>query len=167
MTIEFETQTDIPEGLLRLAQEAADASVRQEGIRLPCAVHILLCDDETIQSYNKNYRHLDQSTDVLSFPLINYPSGKTAGECPARLEDAYDDEYNACMLGDLIISVPHALEQASAYGHSPEREFAYLLVHGLCHLMGYDHIQEDDKKKMRYTEECVLSSLGLSRITEP
>ena len=67
------------------------------------------------------------------------------------------------MLGDLIISMPHVLAQAAEYGHSPEREAAYLTVHGLCHLMGYDHIEDEDKKKMRAMEEKILSAIGMTR----
>lgn len=70
---------------------------------------------------------------------------------------------NACLLGDLIISVPHVLAQAAEYNHSPEREAAYLLVHGLCHLMGYDHMEEDERKVMRTMEEKILDSVGMTR----
>ena len=161
MIIELEKDTEVPEGFLSLMQQAADAAVEVEGIGRRCAVHILLCDDDMIAEYNRTYRQLDRSTDVLSFPLINYPSGRTAGTCDRRLAEAYDDEYDACMLGDLIISVPHALAQAEAYGHSPEREFAFLTVHGLCHLMGYDHIEEADRVRMRRREEEILGRIGL------
>ena len=71
------------------------------------------------------------------------------------------------MLGDLILSIPHVLAQAEEYGHSPEREAAYLLVHGLCHLMGYDHMVEDEKKEMRAMEEKILSAVGMGREETP
>ena len=74
-----------------------------------------------------------------------------------------DDELNACCLGDLIISVPHIYAQAEEYGHSPQREAAYLLVHGLCHLMGYDHMIDEDKRRMRSMEEKILSCVGITR----
>ena len=69
----------------------------------------------------------------------------------------FDDESDSCFLGDIIISVPHLLSQAQEYGHSVEREAAYLLVHGICHLMGYDHIEEADREKMRQLEEKILA----------
>ena len=163
MVLELEQDVEVPSGFLSLMQRAADAAAEAEGIHVKTAVHILLCDDEAIRGYNKEWRQIDRSTDVLSFPLVSYPGSKTAGECPKRLMQAYDDETNCCMLGDLIISVPHALTQAEEYGHSPEREFAYLTVHGLCHLMGYDHIDPDDKVRMRAKEEEILASIGLTR----
>lgn len=163
MLIELEQETEVPSGFLSLMQQAADAAVKAEGIQDKTAVHILLCDDEMIRGYNRDWRNIDRSTDVLSFPLISYPEGKTAGACQKRLLEAYDDEINSCMLGDLIISVPHALAQAEEYGHSPEREFAYLTVHGICHLMGYDHIEEADRACMRAKEEEILAAIGLAR----
>ncbi len=166
MQLEIEKQIEVPAGFLALVQEAADRAIACEGIQTPCAVHLLLCDDPTIQAYNRDYRNLDKATDVLSFPLVEYAEGRTAGNSPRRLMQAYDDELNACMLGDLIISVPHALEQAERYGHSAEREFAYLTVHGLCHLMGYDHIEEEDRRKMRMREEEILKTMGLSRAVD-
>ncbi|MBQ6528544.1 MAG: rRNA maturation RNase YbeY [Clostridia bacterium] len=163
MVLEIEQMTEVPEGFLSLMQTSANEAEQAEGIRVKTAVHILLCDDETIRTYNRQWRATDRSTDVLSFPLVSYPAGKTAGDCEKRLMQAYDDETNCCMLGDLIISVPHALAQAEEYGHSPEREFAYLTVHGLCHLMGYDHIEEDDRIRMRSKEEQILNKMGLTR----
>ncbi len=163
MLIELEQETEVPSVFLSLIQRAADAAVQAEGITVKTAVHILLCDDEAIRAYNQQWRKIDRSTDVLSFPLISYPNGKTAGTSRKRLLEAYDDETDCCMLGDLIISVPHALAQAEEYGHSPEREFAYLTVHGLCHLMGYDHIEPEDKIRMRAKEEEILADIGLTR----
>ena len=129
----------------------------------PCAVSVRLCDDEAIHEINREYRDTDRATDVLSFPTVNYPKGVTAGHADKLLRRELDDELDACMLGDLIISVPHVLAQAQEYGHSPEREAAYLLVHGICHLMGYDHMVEDEKREMRAMEEKILNAVGMSR----
>ena len=146
----------------RAACQAPDA----EGIQLDCAATIRLCGDEVIRAVNGTERGIDRATDVLSFPSVQYPAGKTAGQCEGLLRQEYDDESGACFLGDIMISVPHALAQAKEYGHSAEREAAYLLVHGLCHLMGYDHIQEEDRTKMRAKEEKILSAAGLTREEE-
>lgn len=163
MILLWEIDTQVDPQLLSLMQIAADQALHAEGIDRPCAVSIRLCDDETIQEINREFRGIDRSTDVLSFPMINYPKGKTAGKTDKLLRQALDDELDACMLGDLIISVPHILAQANEYGHSPEREAAYLLVHGICHLMGYDHIEEEDKMIMRAMEEKILQSVGMTR----
>lgn len=153
-----------PEGeILPRMQQAADLSTVCEGIGLPCAVSVCLCGDEKIAEINKTYRNIDRATDVLSFPSVSYPEGKTAGACPALLKQEYDDETGACFLGDLFISVPHIRAQAKEYGHSEMREAVYLLVHGICHLMGYDHIKEEDRRKMREMEEKILSAASIQR----
>lgn len=163
MILLWEIDTAVDPALLTLMQTAADCALHMEGVRRKCAVSVRLCDDETIHEINREFRGIDRATDVLSFPMINYPQGMTAGKADKLLRQALDDELNACMLGDLIISVPHALAQAEEYGHTPEREAAYLLVHGICHLMGYDHIDPDDQRRMRAMEEKILNAVGMSR----
>ena len=148
-------------------QEAADLSLTAEGVHLPCAITVCLCDDPYIAEINKQYRQMDRSTDVLSFPSVSYPEGRTAGECEALLRQEYDDVTGACFLGDLFISVPHMKAQAKEYGHSELREAVYLTVHGLCHLMGYDHIEPEDKEKMRKMEEKILNTAGIRRDESP
>ncbi len=158
-------QMDVPVDpkLITLMQTAADCALLQEGVVRPCAVSVRLCGDEEIHAINRAYRQVDRATDVLSFPTINYPKGVTAGGADKLLRQELDDEVDACMLGDLILSVPHIYAQAEEYGHSPMREAAYLLVHGICHLMGYDHIEAEDQRSMRAMEEKILSAIGMSR----
>ena len=163
MKIEWEIRTYPDEATAGRMQAAAEAALQVEGVSLPCSVHVCLCDDPAIAKINREYRGIDASTDVLSFPSITWPSGKTAGECENKLRQEYDDETNTCFLGDIFISVPHMISQAREYGHSVTREGCYLLVHGLCHLMGYDHIEDADRAAMRKAEEKILSSLGLTR----
>lgn len=149
--------------LISQMQTAADYALIAEGIHAACFAGVRLCDDRSICEINSRERNVNQATDVLSFPSVRFPSGKTAHECENLLRQAYDDEQNACFLGDIIISIPRAQSQAMEYGHSAAREAAYLLVHGLCHLFGYDHIEEKDKSKMRKKEEEILASVGLCR----
>ena len=163
MILQWEIDTDVDPALLTLMQTAADCALLMEGVQRKCAISVRLCDDETIHEINREFRGIDRATDVLSFPMVNYPQGVTAGKGDRLLRQALDDELNACMLGDLIISVPHTLAQAEEYGHSPEREAAYLLVHGICHLMGYDHIDPDDQRRMRAMEEKILNAVGMGR----
>ena len=157
MKIEWSARCTLHPEILSSMQQAADRTLTCEGVSLPCTVSVTLCDDETIAQMNETFRGLARATDVLSFPSVSWPAGKTAGLCPDRLRREYDDETEACFLGDLFISVPHAKAQATEYGHSEMRETVYLLVHGICHLMGYDHIVEEDQKKMRSMEEKILS----------
>ena len=163
MILLWQTEVSVDPSLTGLMQAAADCAAQTEGLPGRCAASVRLCDDEAIHVLNREARGVDRATDVLSFPMLSYPKGVTAGHAGRLLSQAYDDELNACMLGDLVISVEHIYAQAEEYGHSPRREAAYLLVHGLCHLMGYDHIEEDERKVMRAMEEKILSAVGLDR----
>lgn len=118
-------------------------------------VSITLTTPEQIHKINKEYRNVDRPTDVLSFPMFE------KDELSGKIKDnifLHED-----VLGDIIISIKQVEIQAKEYGHSFEREFAYMLVHGFYHLMGYDHIKEEDKKVMRPKEDNVLGLLGITR----
>ncbi|MBQ6175118.1 MAG: cytidine deaminase [Clostridia bacterium] len=163
MKIIWQNDLAVEPSLLSRLQAAADCAAVTEGIERPCAVCVRLCDDEAIHALNRDYRGVDRVTDVLSFPLAEYPAGVTAGHADGIIRELYDDDAEACMLGDLVICVPQLYRQAEEYGHSPAREAAYLTVHGLCHLFGYDHIDPNDQREMRTMEEKILSAVGLSR----
>ena len=163
MTLEWLRDEYLPDAVTEKMQEAADQCVQSEGISVPCAATVRLCGDDEIARINAACRGICKATDVLSFPTVSYPVGLTAGACEKLLRKEYDDELGACFLGDIVISVPHLAAQALEYGHSTAREAAYLLVHGICHLMGYDHIKEEERIKMRAMEEKVLSSVDMIR----
>lgn len=122
--------------------------------KLKLYISITLTVPNIIQEANKKYRNIDKPTDVLSFPMFEKQ------ELKEMLKNGYEVED---VLGDLIISIPKVKEQAIEYGHSFERELAYMVVHGFYHLMGYDHMEENDKKEMRQKEDTVLSKLGITR----
>ena len=110
---------------------------------------------EEIRKINKKYRKIEKATDVLSFPMFE------KAELDEKIKNKdflYED-----VLGDVIISIDRVREQAEEYGHSFERELSYMLVHGFYHLMGYDHIEEEDKKIMRPKEEKILNELKITR----
>ena len=163
MQIEWKMFSSLDSHIIARMQEAADECLRAEGIPLPCSITVCLCDDDYIQDINRQFRDTDRSTDVLSFPSVSYPSGYTAGSCTKLLRQEYDADSGTCFLGDLFISVPHVVAQADEYGHSVLREAVYLLVHGVCHLMGYDHMENKDKEEMRQMEEKILSSVNVLR----
>lgn len=121
------------------------------GLSQAAEVSVALCDDATIHQLNRDFRKVDRPTDVLSFAL-------NEGEEPEIVDGPAEE-----LLGDIIISVDTLTRQAEEYGHSLERELAYLTIHGFLHLMGYDHETEDDKLEMRKEEEVVLSALGMNR----
>ena len=163
MRIEWNILREMDQSVLSLIQKAAESCLVCEKIRVPCMISVCLCDDDYIAGINRQYRSIDRSTDVLSFPSVSYPSGKTAGDCEQLLLQEYDIDVGACFLGDLFISVPHVYAQAMEYGHSETREAVYLAVHGICHLMGYDHIDQSDKEKMRTMEEKIMDSVNVRR----
>ena len=118
-------------------------------------ITITLTTPEKIREVNKKYRNIDKTTDVLSFPLFE----KEELEEKIKNNDfIYED-----ILGDIIISIDKVKEQAIEYNHSFERELSYMVVHGFYHLMGYDHIKEEDKKEMRPKEEKILNKLKITR----
>ncbi len=153
----------VREELLRLLLRCGESAGRTEGVSQNCFASVRFVGDEEIRALNRDFRGIDRATDVLSFPAIDYPEGKTARDCPQLIAEAYDDSMASSFLGDIVISAEHAEAQAEEYGHSTVREFAYLLVHGLFHLMGYDHMTQRDKEKMRRREEETLSALGIGR----
>ena len=118
-------------------------------------VSITLTNGENIKKINKQYRNIDKETDVLSFPMFE----KQEIENKIKKQDF----QNYDILGDMIISIPKVIEQSKEYGHSFEREFAYMIVHSFYHLMGYDHLQEVDKIIMRKKEENILNQLEIKR----
>ena len=134
-----------------IIQDVIKTCYKQEKIEnSKLIITITLTTPENIKEINKTYRDIDRATDVLSFPILDKKIEKKDFE----IED---------MLGDIVISIEKVEEQAVEYGHSFERELSYMVVHGFYHLMGYDHIKEDDKKIMRKKEEQVLEKLGIQR----
>lgn len=118
-------------------------------------ISITLTTPQNIKDINKEYRNIDKETDVLSFPMFEQEEIKKIIESKQHIVED--------VLGDIVISVKKVQEQAIEYGHSFERELSYMLVHGFYHLMGYDHIKEEDKQKMRPKEEKILHDLNIVR----
>ena len=137
------------------------AALAAEGVQVPCGVDVLLTTDEGIREINREQRAIDAATDVLSFPMLEL----TPGVPPDGTgEDQRDPETGLCPLGDMVISVERAQAQAAEFGHSVQREMAYLAVHSVLHLLGYDHLDEGPQKaQMRAREEAILEGLGVTR----
>ena len=129
-----------------------------EGVTFPCEIDVLLTHDAGIHQINLDMRQVDRATDVLSFPEFDLTPGQLPGE-----EDA-DPGTGLVPLGDMVISMEHVAAQAKEYGHSNRRELAYLVVHSVLHLLGYDHLDEGPMKaQMRGREEAIMAELGLTR----
>ena len=139
-----------------IVKKVLDKCFEEEGLLdSKLIMTITFTTPEEIRKINKKYRKIDKATDVLSFPMFE------KDELDEKIKNGdfpYED-----VLGDVIISIEQVREQAEEYGHSFERELSYMLVHGFYHLMGYDHIEEEDKKVMRPKEEKILSELKIVR----
>ena len=140
----------------RIVEKVLKKCFEEEGlIDSKLIMTITFTTPEEIRKINKKYRKIDKATDVLSFPMFE------KAELDEKIKNKdflYED-----VLGDVIISIDKVKEQAEEYGHSFERELSYMLVHGFYHLMGYDHIEEEDKKIMRPKEEKILNELKITR----
>ncbi len=142
----------IPTGVRLLVRRCCTAVLVHENFEGPAEVSVTFVDDDRIHQLNKEFRNIDRATDVLSFPL---------GE-----DGVYDinNDTGAKLLGDIVISIPHALDQADRYGHTLQREIGFLTVHSMLHLLGYDHVNGGmESVRMREKEETVLTKLGLKR----
>lgn len=139
-----------------IVKKVLDKCFEEEGLLdSKLIMTITFTTPEEIRKINKKYRKIDKATDVLSFPMFE------KNELDEKIKNGdfpYED-----VLGDVIISIEKVREQAEEYGHSFERELSYMLVHGFYHLMGYDHIEEEDKKIMRPKEEKILNELKITR----
>lgn len=146
-----QTKIAIPQELQNLVKAAMEIVAKQEKLSPQTEVDITLVTNEEIHALNRDYRKVDRPTDVLSFALDE-------GEDEPEVLDTEAEH----LLGDIIISAERAQEQADEYGHGLKREITYLAVHGILHLLGYDHMEEKDKKVMRQREEEVLREMTLS-----
>lgn len=143
----------------KLIEKVVDTCFKEENlIYTNLYLNVILTNPENIRKANKEYRNIDKETDVLSFPMFQKQEIEELIEKSKTEEQVVED-----VLGDIIISIPRVEEQAKDYGHSFERELAYMVVHGFYHLMGYDHIKEEDKKIMRPKEEYILNKLNITR----
>ena len=141
-----------------LIRKVIRGALSAEGLMLPCEVDVLLTNDAGIHQINLDMRNVDRPTDVLSFPEFDL----TPGALPDG-EDA-DPGSGLIPLGDMVISMERVAAQAEEYGHSRQRELAYLVTHSVLHLLGYDHLDEGPQKaQMRAREEAILEALGISR----
>lgn len=151
----IETQfLDIEENneYITLEETVIKKCFEEENLSDKVYINIILTNPENIKKINNKYRNIDKETDVLSFPMFEKE------EIQSLQDIAYEE-----VLGDIVISIQRVEEQAKEYGHSFEREFSYMLVHGFYHLIGYDHMEEEDKVQMRAKEENILNKLNIVR----
>lgn len=150
---------EIERVIRRVVAEALD----YEGCPYEAEVSVILTDDANIREMNRNYRQMDKPTDVLSFPLIEYESPADFSLLEEARLDCFNPDSGELMLGDIVISTQRAAAQAEQYGHSYEREVAFLTAHSMLHLMGYDHMEEEERLVMERRQEEILTRLGIVR----
>lgn len=164
MTLYFEEEgsllLDIP--CEKLAKQAIEESLDYVGCPYEAEVNLLLTMSTQIQEMNREFRNLDKTTDVLSFPMVSY-------EAPGIFEGIEEDiscfnpETGELTLGDIVINKERVLSQSEEYGHSCEREYAFLIVHSMLHLMGYDHMEEDDRILMESKQREIMTNINILR----
>ena len=144
-------------------EQVATAVLDMEGCPYEIQLNVLLTDNDGIHEINRMYRQIDAPTDVLSFPMLSY---EKAGDF-SHLEEDYDDNFNPdtgeIMLGDIVISVDRVKEQAESYGHSEKREFAFLILHSMLHLFGYNHMTPEEAACMEGKQEAILNEMNILR----
>lgn len=164
MRIYFEEEGDLSLSLEaeKLAQEVAEAALDLLGCPYEAQVNLLLTTNEDIHKLNLKFRGIDRATDVLSFPMNDYEIPGDFSWLEDR-DDAFDPESGELLLGDIVISKEKVLSQAEEYGHSAKREFAFLIVHSVLHLCGYDHMEEEERLLMEEKQREILEKLKILR----
>ncbi len=160
-TIEDEIPFPLEENVERIMREALD----MEECPYECEITLVITNNEGIQSYNKEFRNIDKSTDVLSFPNVEYdlPSDFSHLEDDSVYVECFNLDSGELMLGDMIISYETIVEQADLYNNSIFREFSFMVIHSMLHLLGYDHIEDDDRAIMEQKQKELLERLGITQ----
>lgn len=162
ITIEEETQVSFDFDYKNIIESVINQAMDYKKCPYEAEVSVVLTDNASIQEINKEFRQIDNSTDVLSFPLVDYEEAGSFDFLEER-DDCFNPESGELMLGDIVISVEKVFEQAEKYGHSPKRELAFLTAHSMLHLFGYDHMSGEEAAVMEQGQEEILEALGITR----
>ena len=161
--VENESGKELPFDVEEIAGRVIEEALEYGNCPYEVIVDVLLCDNEGIHVMNREHRGIDRPTDVLSFPNVDYETPADFSGIEDSIEDYFDPESGELCLGDIVISVDKVLEQAKEYGHSPKREYAFLIAHSMLHLLGYDHMEPDEAAVMEHKQEEILNRLGITR----
>ncbi|MBR6365005.1 MAG: rRNA maturation RNase YbeY [Lachnospiraceae bacterium] len=146
-------------------EQTIESALDHENCEYDVYVEVVLTDDEDIHEVNKETRGMDKATDVLSFPNCVFDAPGDFSNIEEQ-EDCFHPDTGELMLGDIMISVDHVFAQAREYGHSVKRELAFLVAHSMLHLMGYDHMEEEERRVMEERQEEILANIGITRDLE-
>lgn len=166
MTFYVENETDevFEFDVEKLIKDLTNAVLASENVLFnDISLNVTFTDDDTIQKINSEFRDIDKSTDVLSFPAIDFENPGDLSFLNGDEADYFDPDTNELILGDIMISLEHAHAQAVEYGHSFKREIAFLITHSLLHLLGYDHMDDSERLVMEEKQKNILNLLNITR----
>lgn len=163
MTLLFTNETDIKFNfdMEETAKKVINAVIKEENFPNNIEISLSLVQSEETHKLNKKFRNIDKTTDVLSFPMFSY---EKPGDCTPLLEEYNENEE--VILGDIVLNLDKVISQAEEYGHSKLREFSFLIAHSMLHLMGYDHIEDDERYIMENKQNIILESINITRDLE-
>lgn len=162
VNIEEEVEVSFPFDHRKLAEEVIKAAIETEEFPFEAEVNLLLVSREEIQQINREHRQIDRPTDVLSFPMIAYGTPGDFTEIDQE-EDNFNPDTGEALLGDIVLCIDKVKEQAESFGHSEKREYAFLLLHSMLHLFGYDHMTKEEAAVMEEKQTYILNQMGILR----
>ena len=165
MTVDFENEygQDLGLDLKEIAEIVIFCSLDYMNCPYEAQVNVLITNNDEIHQMNLMHREIDRPTDVLSFPMVSYEHPGDFSVLEECGMDCFEPDTGELLLGDIVISADKVLEQAKEYGHSTKREYAFLLTHSMLHLMGYDHMTEEEAREMERLQEEILTQLDIRR----
>nr|WP_113674936.1 rRNA maturation RNase YbeY [Vallitalea guaymasensis] len=161
--INNDTEQNFSKEYADIINKVIAVSLDQEKCPYEIEVSVTITNNEEIRKINREHRDMDKPTDVLSFPLIDFTKPSEFEDIDEDNDEWFDLDTGELMLGDIIISLERAYEQAKEYGHSIEREIGFLTAHSMLHLMGYDHIINEEEQVMNAKQQQILNEVGLKR----
>ncbi len=171
MTVNFENESRIPSDLPfeEIAELVISAALEEENCPYEAEVNVLITDPEKIRELNRNFRGIDQETDVLSFPMLEFETPADFSfleeDASEQMEDgaSFNPDSGELLLGDIVISLRHVISQAEEYGHSQKREYAFLLAHSMLHLCGFDHMELEEREEMEEEQRRIMERVHIPR----
>ncbi|MBU5331530.1 rRNA maturation RNase YbeY [Anaerocolumna aminovalerica] len=163
LNLDYETEIKLHLDYESIITKVVNMALDLEECPYEIELNLILTDNKEIKDINREYRNIDAPTDVLSFPMIAYESPGDFSILEDEDNDSFNPETGELLLGDIIISVEKVMEQAAEYGHSEERELAFLTAHSMMHLFGYDHMEERERTVMEEKQRQVLEELKIYR----
>ena len=161
--IETEGNIDFPFDVKEIAEMVVDAALEHIGCPYEAEISLLITHDEEIHEMNREHRGIDRATDVLSFPMLEFDIPGNFSGIDEEMSDGFNPETGELMLGDIVISADKVMAQAEEYGHSPKREYAFLIAHSMLHLCGYDHMEDDERTEMEQKQRMILEKINILR----